>query len=318
MKHTSVVPGVAVLLALMLSACATSIPVTVEHPSLVDMKGITSISVLDFSDRRPRFFDSYPEGISPMFRVLEKDRNVGLIVSDAIRRSITRSGRYRVIDVPAWEKPYRFGVDAYIDGSISDYSITNSLSIVVRKDSKGNDVRYWVVRREMRLAFSYRVVEASTGRILDSLQKEGSTFETTDKREFEVVVFNDYDMLQRILDRIIPEIQKEILPWSEQAYLTIQNNDKEPKFKLAEEYVKNKQYEQAVNLYLDLYRNKNEHLAGYNAALVLFAMNQKERAIELMRQVSDVYNYPKAKYYYTWMLNAYEDERKVRKSGPSF
>ncbi len=305
----------ALALAGFLASCATSIPVTVDHPSRIDMGSIRTIGVQPFLGRSPNYIDRVPDGIRPGFKSYDHGRNVGIFVSDAIRQTLARSGRYSVLDMSSSRFPGSPKPDAYIAGEILDYSISNTLAIDVRTDKNGIRITYWITRKEVHLSFVYSLIDNQTGRVIDRVYKEGKASDQAERSDFLFVPFDDYSLLGRIMDRIIPEIEKELMPWRETVHLSFEMKDDDPQYKVADGLVKNHQYGRAYDIYMDAYRRMGDYRAGYNAALLLFAMDRKEEAIGQMKEIADRYDFSKAKYQYLWMLEAYEDEHQVRKSG---
>jgi hypothetical protein len=301
------------LASLALSSCATSVPVVVDHPPRINsMASVKSVAVQDFTGMNPRRVNNTIDGIHPVFSFFEGGRTVASLVTDEFRNLIKKSRTMGLFDY----SPSRFRPgampDAIISGEVTDYSITTTITVDTRTTSSGLKYNVWTTKKEMTLGFVYSVVEYSTGRQLDKLFKRGSTSRSEELREPKYASIDEYDMTRSILGQIMPSVEKELMPWSETVYLELQGEDKNANFKKADELVKNRQYDAAVLIYMDEYNNRNNPKAGYNAALLIYAMGDRSRAMGMMKSIAERYGFAKARESYEWMRKTEEDEMKLR------
>jgi hypothetical protein len=313
--RTALALACTLMLAVMaLSSCATSVPVTVDHPPSIAMGSIKSVAVQDFMGIAPRRVDRSVDGVNPAFSRYESGRGIAALVTDEFRNLIKKSRSLGLFDYA----PGRFmpGAipDAVIGGEVTDYTITTSVTVETRSPSNAPQYKVWVTRKEMSLGFVYTVIEYATGRQIDKIYKRGSDTRSDERREPTSVYIDENDMTRRILGQIMPGVERELLPWSETVYLSLEGDDRNPNFKRADDLVKNRQYDAAVLIYMDEYNNRQNFKAGYNAALLIYAMGDRYRAMDMMKTIAERYGFSKARDSYNWMRKTDEDEQKLRQA----
>ncbi len=313
--RTACVLACTLLLAgLALSSCATSVPVTVDHPPSIAMGSIKSVAIQDFLGIAPHRIDRTVDGVSPVFTRYESGRGIAALVTDEFRNLIKKSRGLGLFDYA----PGRFmpGAmpDAVIGGEVTEYTITTSVTVETRTPSSAPAYKVWVTRKEMSLGFVYTVIDYATGRQIDKIYKRGSDTRSDERKEPMVSIIEENDMLRRILGQIMPAVEKELMPWSETVYLSLEGDNKNPNFKRADDLVKNRQYDAAVLIYMDEYNNRQNYRAGYNAALLIYAIGDRGRAMDMMRTIAERYGFSKARDSYNWMRKTEDDERKLRQA----
>lgn len=300
------------LAAITLSSCATSVPVIVDHPPRIAMGTIRTVAVQDFIGMTPRQVNQGIDGIKPVFNIFEGGRNASAIVTDEFRNLIKTSRKLGLFDFSPGRYTPGGTPDAIISGEITDFSITTTVSTETRTEASGLQYKVFVTKKEVTLGFVYTVTEYSTGRLIDKIFKRGSDSRREEKRDPVPVNIDEYGMIKNIMSRIMPEVQKELMPWSETVSLSLEQNDKNPRFKQADELVKNRQYDAAVKVYMDEFTARQDPAAGYNAAVLIYAMGDRARAMSMMKDIAERFGYAKARSSYEWMRKTEEDEKKLR------
>jgi hypothetical protein len=174
---------------------------------------------------------------------------------------------------------------------------------------------FWRTTKELHLSFSYSLVEAAGGRVVDTLYKEGSASDEADSFVQARRKIDEYSLVRTILEKLMPGIERELMPWNETVRLSFEMRDNDPDFKAADGFIRKRDLPKAYEIYMYLWRSKGDYRAGFNAALLLFGMNRKHEAIGQMKEIAEVNGFARAREQYRWMLDAYRDERKVKDSG---
>ncbi len=315
MKATATPVCLLALICLSCLSCATSIPVIVDHPPEIDTSAIDCIAVQPFSQNGVRVMHISTDipDLSPGSAFMEPE--IGNIVSDSIAQILRRSRGFTVVD-PI--NPLSSGSsipDARITGKILDYTVIEGFKKLVRTEEDGSTTTFWRTTKELRLSFSYSLVEAASGRVVDTLFKEGSAIAESDSFVPARKTIDEKSLARRIMEKLARGIERELMPWNETVYLAFETKDNDSDYKAAEGLVRNRDYLNAYDIYMYRWRSKGDFRAGFNAALLLFGMNRKQEAIRQMKEIADKYGFARAKEQYRWMLDAYKDERKVKDAG---
>ncbi|MDR2897369.1 MAG: hypothetical protein LBU99_01045 [Spirochaetaceae bacterium] len=298
----------AAALTLFLFSCATSVPVQVTKPPVIDMSGVERIAVVPIGFAYERAGVSHFDAL--FFRFSRKYRYKSFL-EDQIARFLTAfftdavlaSGNYFLINtaefdrVYSWEDAYGYAaiVDVYLTGEINELRVDDREGYVDRKDSEGNIVSDYTINRTVTLDFTYRFIRAADGRVLGQVHKSGTA---CDRREGEWArqsITSGMELAKTIIRDQLQYISRELAPWTVTEYRYFESDKtKDPFMKEAEKLVKDRQYAAALGLYSDIYAATGNFAAGYNAAILTELIRDINDAIGMMQDLAYVTGNPKA------------------------
>ena len=268
----------AALMAVFLSGCAASIPITVQRPPALNTLGIQSMAVMPFETS-----DS-----SPLQR-----QAAALLTSEAQTR-IQGTGQFTMI-APSQIEQYRRAneslinhVDSLFQGRILSLSVNEG----PRQDRRYNSVTkeyYYVTiyEREVSITFEYYIIKTRDGSITGPIRRDGSTSGSSDG-------LGALDSAETMLRSIIPgamnALARDVAP-----YTVTQNHrlkkekskDKDVKelAKNADALAKSGNLKAAQDAYLDIYRSTGSYTAAYNAGILIAALGDLGGAASFMQSV---------------------------------
>jgi hypothetical protein len=147
-------------------------------------------------------------------------------------------------------------------------------------------------RRDVELEFTYRLVWARDGSIMDRLTLTGTE---TSKGEAVASLTPARDMARKIMDKALANMPRDIAPWTTTERRTLEKDQtKDPRMKKANALVKSGSYKTARDLYSSVYADSGNFAAGYNAAIATELLGNLEEAIGLMQRLNTATRNPKA------------------------
>jgi hypothetical protein len=276
-----------IALHVLLISCATTVEFQIEHPPLVDLRTVSTITVIPLEWNE-----------TGRYRHLEN------AVTRALTNGIKRAGIFTFVD-PAILRgvdiaDYWDYVDVYITGQITN--VTSDDKRETKEENNGDKTETKIyITRTATVDIEYKYIRAINNEILRVLKK-------TEKHS---VTFDDYRRAKKwwanlLLDILVPkgpsservaedaiakfsrDMIREIAPWTGTEEKRIEKStNKDKRFKEAQKLVRQKRYFFALVLYKSIYEETGSVVAGYNMALLLQANGQFKDALELLENLDE-------------------------------
>ncbi|MCF7946673.1 MAG: hypothetical protein K9K80_01915 [Spirochaetia bacterium] len=337
---------VLLLIPSIFSGCAASVALDVLHPAEVNMSQYRTIGVYEFSEYESSKFSN--SGYI-LFNLLLGDSvhtgysnslasEVADYVTDIVTDGLEETDYFRVISPGQLKQVFRsqretiyqgqllkdqFGIEALIIGAVEDmdfdeYTVVETEGIwdAEIEEYVETDVEYFVQEAELTVSYSAAAVE--DGKILASKRLSGEKRRRTalplDEEEKEH--FNApslFSLYREIANEFVPEIQNQLAPRFEREYRTLEKDkNKNPEMDAAEEFVKNKQYQKALDIYTQVWYKNRNFAAGYNAAIMFEVMGKMDDAVTMMKEVYSETQERKAYSAYNRLVRRREEYNKAR------
>jgi hypothetical protein len=180
--------------------------------------------------------------------------------------------------------------------------------------STGQDITLEVpmIKRTAWVGMSYQVVNTATGNVVASRAFEGqssSTRELEDKRKLP----DTEDMYKGIINTFLPKMAKQLAPYQVREHRSLmRDKTKDPRMEQADEMVKGKIYDSALEIFLTVWRENGNVAAGFNAAILYEVTGQLDLAIELMKNVVDATADKKAMREYNRLLTVRQEQERLQ------
>lgn len=291
-------------LAVMASSCATSVAVTVTRPAELDLRGAKAIAVLPFQYKNDSWTNLSFFDIMVGLRLGRiRDANtpearLARSITDQLATGISGGSWFTMVDDkalsayldnPAGDPP----AEVYLTGEITRFSSSDdSVPRKVKKDDQEWTEYWWV--RKVEAEVVYKVVDARTRAIIDyqSWTLTGTSSEIRDRYELPAPETLIKYQTSNLVDRIMKQIQ----PWKETLWITLLADEaKDPAMEEADRLVKDGYTAEARAKFAEIRDRTGNFAAGYNAAILLLALDKADEARAEMQALSDKFHDPRAR-----------------------
>jgi hypothetical protein len=284
------------------NSCATSISVPVEHPPIMDMRGIERITVVNMdSDTRNSEISVLSLIVDAVFRTSvskrsrgeRAERNAAWYLTQTLSDTIASTGSFKLIDpyilhdVPKDE--YSQYVDAYLNAGVSSFSSNdkNITEIYKSKDGEKKEAHY--IDRTVSIDFWYRFVRAKDGVIIGTVRKTGSTTERFRKGDTPISVNT---ITKNIIHSQLSGMRRELVPWTSiEVFRLAKDKTKDARVKEAVKLVSAGRSKEALASFHAIYEESGNYAAGFNEALITAALGSLNEAQMLFRNLGERMGY---------------------------
>jgi hypothetical protein len=321
--------------------CSTSIPVTVTKPAEINMSGNRVVAVLDFrypvKDKTITGKDLLEWAISKLTGLdLPKEMSVEQKVADhttsQVIMTLLNTGYFQLVSPQEVAQAMQGGISSSttavdIGKAVKAQAIVNGeLYLLDDKDQQwveerkitdantGEEQTVYVkmIKRTVWVGMTYQVVNTATGNVVASrsFQNQASTDrELEDKRDLPDVE----DMYKRLVNLFMPQMAKQLAPYQVREHRTLmRDKTKDPRMEQADELVKGRVYDSALEIFLNVWQGNGNVAAGYNAAILYEVTGQLDTAIEQMKNVVDATADSKAMREYNRLLTVKQEQGRLR------
>jgi hypothetical protein len=332
-----VVFGLLILALLgLLFGCSTSIPVTVTKPAEINMSGNRVIAVLDFrypvKDKSISGKDLLQWAISKLTGLsLPSELNVEH-TTDQVIVTLLNTGYFQLVSPQEVAQAMQGGISSSttavdIGKAVKAQAIVNGdLYILDAEDKEWTDERTItdagtgqeqtvyvpMIRRTVWVGMSYQVVNTATGNVVASrsFESQSSTDrELENKRDLPDVE----EMYTSLLDDFMPKMAKQLAPYQVREHRTLmRDKTKDPRMEQADDLVKGKVYDSALEIFLDIWQQNGNVAAGFNAAILYEVTGQLDMAISQMKSVVDRTADKKAMREYNRLLTVKQEQERLK------
>ncbi|MDR2792297.1 MAG: CsgG/HfaB family protein [Treponema sp.] len=255
-------------------SCATSIPITVNHPPKMDTNGIERLALIPFNGPGNR-------------------QQIAAELTAVFREKISGTGTFKIVESAA----YRQGAaDAVFTGEVTSYTVQDGSHQVERKTKEGKVIQVTVYDRKVSLGFTYRLVRDRDGVVIGS---RNVTAGAADSAENSVTLKTGVSMAVNAARSNLGDFNRELVPWTSAETLVLDKETSKDKalkarMKDAAALVKAGSYKAAQEAYAAIYAETNSVAAGYNRAILAHPLDGLEAAISLMSDLYGATGYSKA------------------------
>ena len=284
------------LCLMFLAGCATSIPVNVQRPAALDLGGAESICVVPF--KLQEYDDKLSlGGITINFGTIftntkeqKEEAEVANFLTNQLTSKLAASDYYKLVDSNIVESAIKAGtkvpVDVYLTGKIDKFS-----EDIVRERKEyfdENDDSYYVTKysKVVYLVVTYQVVDSKDNSVIS--YKTESYSRTSDLYDDSDDLPKAVTLIDQELNYLVEQIYRNIHPYTELKYLQLKSDkSKNPEFEVAEKLAKNGMIKEAQEKFASIYEQTQNYEAGYNAALLMQANGDLDKAFNFMKEISD-------------------------------
>ncbi|MBN1412298.1 MAG: hypothetical protein JW969_15740 [Spirochaetales bacterium] len=327
-----------IIVIILVAGCSTSVRMVVMRPAEVNMAGAKRIAIMDFGYPPEQGKTlSYKElwnllilqsmGVNPSKKQSIQER-IAKYATDKVITVLKQTDYFDVISPISVSQaiqdsgmsapnPIEIGqmvdAQAIIVGDITrcDVDIETSSKKFTKKDPDTEEeyvefVDY--VKRTLSIQLTYRAVNTTTGEIMAT-----KTFKDSNVKEIEQDkkknLPDQEEVLQEMVNKMMPKIARQIAPYKIVVYRTLMSDEtKNPDMEKADEFVKNNIFDNALKIYLDVWKTTQNPAAGVNASIMYEALGDLDGAIQMAKEVVDATANPTAMREY----NRLQKEKKLQ------
>jgi hypothetical protein len=337
-----IVYGLLILgLVIFVFGCSTSIPVTVTKPAEINMAGNRVIAVLDFrypvKDKSISGKDLLQWAISKLTGLdLPKEPNVEQRVAEytteQVILTLLNTGYFQLVSPQEVAQTMQGGISssttavdigkavnaqAIVNGELylleaNDREWTQEQAVTDAETGQEKIEIVPMIRRTVEVGMSYQVVNTATGAVVASRSFES---ETSTDRELENKgdLPDVEDMYKDLIDDFMPKMAKQLAPYQVREHRTLmRDKTKDPRMEQADDLVKGKVYDSALEIFLDIWRQNGNIAAGFNAAVLYEVTGQLDMAISQMKSVVDRTADKKAMREYSRLLTVKQEQERLK------
>jgi len=266
-----------VLLALILSSCATTIQLRVQRPPTLNTAGIKRIAIMPFETVSR---DSVSREMAQYATVVATDR-------------IQKMNYFTLVDPSEIERLRRNNqsienyVDALFIGRIIRVDSKDGTSQGQYKNKEGEIIYYTIYERNVEIEFNYSLSRSRDGSLIGPVSRKGSNSSSSQNIG---EVKSTSDLLRSVVDRQLSMLGRDIAPYTvteSRALAKDKSKDKvlQAEMKDALAQVKAGSYRTALEAYLGIYEQYSSFAAAENASILYEALGDTQLAANFMQRV---------------------------------
>jgi len=118
-------------------------------------------------------------------------------------------------------------------------------------------------------------------------------------------------MYKTIVDSFMPTVARQLAPYTVNESRKLMKDRKNPMMKIAGKYAKNGVYDEAMDIYLELWEENDNPAAGHNAAILYEVTGNVDAAIAIIREVLDRYPEKKILKQYNRLLDVKREQERL-------
>jgi hypothetical protein len=329
-------------LAAVLCSCGTAARIVMMKPAEVNMAGARRIAILDFSypqnhSKALTFQDAWTNAMERSFGIKKFNKEslqerIAYYATDEMVLTLANTGYFEVIKpedvsnaVAGSDKSTAdpivigqiVGAQAIIVGDISDMGKDDSTveRTIKQKDKDGNEYEQTVYyyKRTLSIKLTYRAVNTSSGVIMATKTVSDSK---TDEIEYENKNnLRDAELVYQDMVRdMLPIIARQIAPYKVTEFRSLVGDEtKNPLMEKADKFVQQELYDDALKIYISVWKETKNPAAGINGAIMYEAVGDVDNAISLAKEVSNATANERAMEEYKRLLNVKAEQEEVRK-----
>ena len=281
---------------ILFSSCATTVSVKKIQPANFDIKDAKSIAILPFETSEPSSLN-FSDNINLFLGILDaivsydsainEQKYIASYLEDRIADGIIESNHFQLIDGRAVKSALSKGLpspaDIYIVGYIHNFE--SDIDKDYEKDEEDGEVEV-SYQREVSYNISYQVINAKNHTVLGNDQEYISGYSSSASQLYNLE--SAFDITKYKLDSLARRIIYNIQPHTvSMSYTLLKDKSDILEMELANEYAKNGNLQGAKETFLEVYEETGLFEAGYNAAILMQALEEYYDAERLMQELVD-------------------------------
>ncbi len=299
------------LAAILFASCATRISVLTTKPAEANLAGARKIAILDFD------YPRYSKTGDPLelLRLSLSGRLTGgradleyelalyatrelvgavsagdyfaIVDDDTVVERMT--GYYGLGEPSAVEIGTRVGVDAFIAGEIVECkrdTNTDYVKHTLKNPDTGLAQEYRVEYTTAvdKVTLSYKVISAVTGEVLATKTLSGT--EEQKVKGGSSHLLDQGDQCKKAIAKMMPAVVKQLAPYQVRERRALASDKAgDPLMKRAEALAKGKSYQEALSIYLELWKGTANGAAGIDGAIMYELLGRVDEALSLIDEV---------------------------------
>ncbi len=277
-----------------LCSCATKVDLNMLVPAETNLGGKTVIAVSSTTVDSFSFLNSNAAKYASKMIQTALSQGVYSVIGCEETDSIVNSAKYLGID-PTVELLKR-GVSVLIQTSLIDIGYHDEFHEHFFKDNKGVLRVNVTVQRVAELSLSCTVWDLKTKTIIDSFVLTDT--KTSDEKDFHLgpghhdsndIRIDTGSLYQSILHNFKNKIRDRLVPHFDTFKVKLLKDEtKSSELKNAYAYVKDGHYESALAIFRNNWDRTLNPAAGYNAAVLYYAIEEYDKAVEFAENVFDI------------------------------
>jgi hypothetical protein len=184
----------------------------------------------------------------------------------------------------------------------------------VKDPNSGAEVKELVpmITRKAWVGLTYQVVNTKTGAIVASRSFKGDDQEqTTQAKRYSLP--SPEEMYKDIIADFMPEIARQLAPYQvREARTLMKDKTDDPRMEQADELVKGRIYDAALDLFLEVWDDTGNPAAGFNAAILYEITGDLDTAIAQMKEVARRTGEKKAMREYNRLLETQREQQRLQ------
>ncbi|WP_028974161.1 hypothetical protein [Spirochaeta cellobiosiphila] len=288
--------GIFLLLSLLVSGCATSIPVKMKRPSPMGLQKFNYVSVIPFEYDEENT-KSIIEGKGFLEKILsalsgsqnnEDYSELTKLLTQELGNNVANSGFFSYIPFETLnEESKRDQIEVYISGkitSIEDRDIESKESETYTDDQGVEQTRMVsYTTRSSVIQVNYYIIDNDN--VIISSKTSEATVESKEEHSIDLKSFEK--LHKEAIEELVEIISDNLLPENYTAYRTLAKDKmKDERMEQAKEYVENGFYKDALVLYQLIYSDTGNFAAGYNGAILTEVLGDIDKAMEDMEALA--------------------------------
>ncbi len=281
---------------ILFSSCATTVSVKKIQPANFDIKNAKSIAILPFETSEPSSLN-FSDNINLFLGILDaivsydsainEQKYIVSYLEDKIADGVIESNHFQLIDGRAVKSALSKGLpspaDIYIVGYIHNFE--SDIDKDYEKDEEDGEVEV-SYQRKVSYNISYQVINAKTHVVLGNKQEyvSGYSSRTSHRHNLESAFDITQSRINSVARKVIYNIQPHTVSMS---YTLLKDKSDILEMELANEYAKNGNLQGAKETFLEVYEETGLFEAGYNAAILMQALEEYYDAERLMQELVD-------------------------------
>ncbi len=305
------------ILLIFIAGCATRVRMEVTKPAEVNLAGVKTLSVLDFEytgDKESVTLEKLlDEALKEIFAdtgtALTKEEKTAQYATNKMVQTLADTQYFTIVDAGDFKDSMDemtgrvqffdvlsgvYDVDAVMIGTITNLKTEETYEIRTRTEVNPDTgveeeiQEQWVTRRA-ELEFEYKILDTENSRLMVQKVFNKSTSDSELSANYNSLT-SEEQMYRSMIDSIIKTVSRQLVPYTvTESRSLMKDKTKNPKMEVADEYVKVTKYQEALEIFLEVWKNSKNIAAGYNAAIMYEAMGDLDNAISQMDEVLDMY-----------------------------
>jgi len=283
-KATKIAVAIAITAAfLVVAGCATKISLSVQRTPTLDTKGIKRIAIMPFTTSGSGTQSAASHATQVAQSRIQETNNFTLVNAQEIQR--LQSSRQSI----------ESHVDALFSGQITSVRSGDRSSQHQRTNRQtGVTTTYYIYTREVEVQFNYFFTRARDGSLIGPVSKRGTTSYSTENQSSLPSVDS---LVANVITRELRNLARDVAPYTITVNRSLEKEpDKnlKPLMETALAQVKAGSYKQALDSYLEIYRNNKSVPAAINASILYEAIGETQTAADFMQGVFATTGNPRA------------------------